>query len=61
MAEEKWDDKEKDRITQEIYDLLEMQKWGEGFDRVVIKLIFKGKFNMMDPEIDQRIKRKSFL
>jgi uncharacterized protein (UPF0335 family) len=39
------EEKEKDRIVQEIHDTLEENRWGEGCDLMVIKVIFIGKLN----------------
>lgn len=55
---DKWEEKEKDRIVQLIYDKLEKFDWGGDFHKMVIKLPFKGKFNLMDIEADIKEKVK---
>jgi len=40
------EEKEKDKIVQEIYDILEANRWGDGCDLMVIKIIFVGKLNI---------------
>lgn len=43
---QKEEEKEKDRIVQEIYDTLEDNKWGDGCDLMVVKITFIGRLNM---------------
>lgn len=40
------DEKKKDEVLQRINDLLEHCDWGGNKDRLVIKLVFEGKFNL---------------
>ncbi|HBI17157.1 MAG TPA: hypothetical protein DDY52_03340 [Candidatus Moranbacteria bacterium] len=40
------DEKEKDRIVQEIYDTLEANRWGDGCDLLVVKVVFIGRLNL---------------
>jgi len=43
---QKEEEKQKDKIVQEIYDTLDDNKWGEGCDLMVVKIIFIGKLNI---------------
>lgn len=40
------EEKEKDKIVQEIYDTLEANRWGESCDILVVKVVFIGRLNM---------------
>lgn len=40
------EEKEKDRIVQEIYDTMEANRWGDGCDLMMVKIIFMGKLNI---------------
>lgn len=42
---QKEEEKEKDRIVQEIYDTLEANNWGDSCDLMVVKITFIGKLN----------------
>ncbi len=55
-----FEEKEKDKILQEIHDVLESQQWGGSHDRIIIKLTFRGKLNLMPIEIDQKVMRKPY-
>lgn len=46
-----WEDKKKDEILQRVNDLLEEHDWGDGHKKIVVKLAFKGKYWMLDPEV----------
>lgn len=45
------EEKEKDRILQIINDLLEQNDWGGKHKKMILKISFKGKFWMLDPEV----------
>ena len=45
---EKWEEKQKDGILQQINDRLEDEDWGAGCDRFVIKVVLEGRFNLTD-------------
>lgn len=46
-----WEEKQKDSILQKINDLLESYDWGGNHKKMIVKLVFKGKMWMLDPEI----------
>lgn len=46
--------KAKDAIVQELVDALESEDWGGKHDRTIIKVILKGRLNMMPIEIDAK-------
>lgn len=48
---DKYEEQEKDRILQCINDLLEKYDWGGMSEKTVIRLRFKGKFFMLDPDV----------
>jgi len=57
-----WEEKQKDEILQQINDLLEKYEWGGACDRMVVKVIFEGKFNVKpiivqnkESEIEKRL------
>lgn len=60
MEQKSLEERKKDAILQEINDELERQEWGGSCEKTTIKLIFKGKFEMMPIEVDQKVKRKPF-
>jgi len=45
MTESPRDEREKDKIVQDIYDALEAENWGGNTDLLVIELTFKQKFD----------------
>ena len=45
------EDKKKDEIVQRIYDLLEQYEWGGDHKKMIIKLVFRGRFWFLDPEV----------
>lgn len=45
------DEKKKDEILQKVNDLFEQYDWGDGHKKMVVKICFKGKFWMLDPEV----------
>lgn len=47
----KYEEQKKDEILQRIVDLLESHGWGDGHKKMIIKIPFKGKFWMLDPEV----------
>lgn len=55
----KYEDQEKDRILQVVNDTLESLDWGARHERVIVKIILKGKFQLMEPEIDLKIKKRN--
>ena len=56
--ENKYEQKEEDKILQEINDVLDSQEWGGRHDKIVIRLTFKGKYRLMPIEIEQKVFRK---
>ena len=46
MIQNKFEEKQKDEILQEINDLLEKENWGDGCERLSIKVVFEGHFNL---------------
>lgn len=61
MSQESHENRKKDSILQAINDELERQDWGGDYEKVTIRVTFKGKFEMMPIEVDQRVKRKPFI
>lgn len=59
MNDNKWEEKEKDKIVQVLYDLLEKYDWGGDYHKIVLEIPFKGKFNMLDADV--RVKEKLHL
>lgn len=55
----KYEEQQKDRILQVVNDTLESLDWGDRHERVIVKIILKGKFQMMEPEIDLKIKKRN--
>lgn len=45
------EEKKKDEILQKINDILDRNDWGGNHKKMIIKICFKGKFWMLDPEI----------
>lgn len=45
------DEKKKDEILQKINDLFEKYDWGGASDKMTIRIRFKGKFWMLDPDV----------
>lgn len=45
------EEQKKDEILQKVNDLLEANDWGGNHKKMVIKISFKGRFWMLDPEI----------
>ena len=45
------EEKKKDEILQKVNDLLDANDWGDGHKKMILKINFKGKFWMLDPEI----------
>ena len=45
------EEKKKDEILQKVNDLLDANDWGDGHKKMILKITFKGKFWMLDPEI----------
>ncbi|MEF3692242.1 MAG: hypothetical protein V3574_04290 [Candidatus Moraniibacteriota bacterium] len=43
---QKEEEKQKDRILQEIHDALEDNQWGGGCDLMVVKVIFTGRLEI---------------
>lgn len=41
-----YEEKQKDDILQEIHNKLDKYDWGGGCDRLVIKVVFRGKYNL---------------
>jgi len=48
---DKYEEQKKDEILQRINDILEEYDWGEHHKKMILKLSFKGKFWLCDPEI----------
>jgi hypothetical protein len=46
-----WEEKKKDEILQKINDVLEAYDWGGTHKKTVIKIAFKGKYWMLDPDV----------
>lgn len=44
---EREEEKKKDDIVQQIYDLMESKDWGNGLARMTIKVVFEGRLNML--------------
>lgn len=55
------EERKKDKILQILNDELEMQNWGDGYDKVTIRVTFRGKFEMMPLEVEQKQRRKPLL
>jgi hypothetical protein len=45
------DERQKDKILQTINDILEEHDWGGRHKKLVVKISFKGRLWMLDPEI----------
>lgn len=45
------DEQKKDKILQTLNDLLEKYDWGGVSQKMTIRIRFKGKFWMLDPEV----------
>ncbi len=48
----------KDKILQEIHDALDQELWGEGYDQVILTLVFEGRLEMKPIEVKHKTKRK---
>ena len=48
------DEEKKDEVLQQINDLLEKYNWGHGTQRLVVKIVFEGKFNLRPFQIHQK-------
>lgn len=46
MAINRVEEKLKDEILQEINDLLEKENWGGGCERLTVKIVFEGRYNL---------------
>lgn len=45
--EHREEEKKKDDIVQQIYDLIEEKDWGRGVARLTIRVVFEGRLNML--------------
>jgi len=45
------ENKKKDEILQKINDLLEEYDWGGNHKKMIVKIVFKGRFWLLDPEV----------
>ncbi|MEI9966185.1 MAG: hypothetical protein WDN67_00695 [Candidatus Moraniibacteriota bacterium] len=52
------DERMKDKILQEIHDALDQELWGEGYDQVILTLVFEGRLEMKPIEVKHKTKRK---
>lgn len=48
------EEKQKDEVLQKINDLLEKCDWGDGCDRLTIRVVFEGKFNLCPFQVNQK-------
>ncbi len=55
---EKREERAKDEIVQQIYDLLEAKDWGSGVSRLTIRVVFEGRMNMMPIAVNEVSNRK---
>lgn len=46
MIGTEYEEKQKDEILQKINDTLEKYDWGGRCDRLVVKVVFRGKYNL---------------
>lgn len=51
-----YEEKEKDRITQTFYDLMEKYDWGGMAEKTIVRIRFKGKFWMLEPDVQLKEK-----
>lgn len=51
MYDSQQEEKRKDEILQRFHDLMEANNWGGNHKKMVVKMAFKGKFWMLDPEV----------
>ncbi|MFC1644568.1 hypothetical protein ACFL08_00900 [Patescibacteria group bacterium] len=54
MTQDQIEQKQKDQILQEIHNELEMQDWGGNYDKVILRVAFKGKLNILPIELNLR-------
>jgi len=58
MNENKYDERVKDRIMQEIYEEIERQDWGGAGSKVVIRVAFSGKLKFQPIEVQIKQNRR---
>ena len=54
MIENSETEAKKDAVLQQVNDILEKFDWGGGCDRLVIKLVFEGRFNIKPFQVHQK-------
>lgn len=54
MIESKEIEQKKDEVLQQVNDLLEKCEWGGGCERLVVKVVFEGRFNLRPFQVHKK-------
>jgi hypothetical protein len=52
--EKQWERNKKDKIISRLYKLLENKEWGGQCDRLVLRITFRGKYEIHPIQVEER-------